>query len=110
MSSLIQQPIILDLFDWGPPKGKTKTSAAAAKKVELTAKAKRAKVYRALVMAGEKGLIAYECWQNDFPNGTLEQSIRPRFTELVSRGLAIKTDEVRQNGRGNDETVYRIPR
>ena len=94
-------------LNFDAPRGKTATSAAAAERVQLTAKHKRGVVLAALRAAGERGLIAFDCWRNDFPEGTLETSIRPRFTELVDRGFAYKSDRTRPNARGNQETVYR---
>ena len=93
-------------LDFDAPRGKTATSAAAAERVQLTVKHKREVVLAALKAAGDKGVIAYDCWKT-FPDGTLETSIRPRLCELVDKGLAYKTRYTRPNGRGNQETVYR---
>ena len=102
MSNLLSQ------LDWLAPRGKTETSHAAAEKVQLTVRYKREVVLETLRQAGVRGVIAYDCWQDCFPEGTLESSIRPRFTELCKKGLAYRTNLKRMNGRGNDESVYRI--
>ena len=95
MSNLISQ------LDWLAPRGKTETS-------HITVQYKREVVLETLQQAGVRGVIAYDCWQDCFPEGTLESSIRPRFTELCKKGLAYRTNLKRMNGRGNDESVYRI--